>query len=354
MLLIEYDYKKKQIAKRFTEHRLTNVETINSIKKLCQYMIAAKLVGDRKLYTQLNEYSGEFLDNFCKYLEPIDDCNDDFDTAVQRHVYRANPELYTYLKNNHIVYIDAGLVRYGGKDIFLPQFNAMVCIVGNRRCFDEIADFIRKTPEADRHNDTDFSWEPKAIKDFYVYDGKLFITTEQSDPVEIGETSVREFIVDAETDPDDITMSMFDTSTSKKGTIKTYRKTTIDKLADGTKIMLKNGLVYHDPAKNSYKIIGHYKLMHLIPYEGLNGMSIVYSYPGLNSPGFVDKINLGNLNQHDSGITLDDWKYEYGDDTLENDYLYLFNGKTRIGQIKYRESVEFTDIKNLLDTYIGN
>lgn len=340
----------RKIANRFTEHKMTNVETIRGIKKLIQYMICAKLVGDRKLYTKLNEYSGELLDSFCDEIEIVDDCNDGFDTAVQRHVYRVNPDLYEYLKNNRIKYVDAGLVKYGGKDIFLPQFNALVCIVGNRRCFDEIADFIKKTPEKDRHNE-EFSWEQKVVKDFYVYDGDLYCTTTQSDPIELSDTHVKEFIVDAETDPDEINIRMFDTS-SHKGSIKSYRTVPIEKLENGTKLMLKKGIVYHVPDKACYKIIGHYELMKFDRYEGLNEMSIVYSYPGLKGEGFVDSINLGNLNKHMDKIKMSDWTYEYGDGELDQDLIYLFKGKTRIGQMPYRETITFENIKELLDMYL--
>ena len=96
----------------------------------------------------------------------------------------------------------------------------------------------------------------------------------------MSDTHVKEFIVDAETDPDEINIRMFDTS-SRKGSIKSYRTVPIEKLENGTKLMLKNGIVYHVPDKACYKIIGHYELMKFDRYEGLNEMSMVYSYPGL-------------------------------------------------------------------------
>ena len=343
----------RKIAERFTSRKKTNVDTINSLKKVIQYMIAAKMVGDRRLYNELNEYTMNILDNFCSEIEIVDDCGDGFDTAVQRHVYRANPEIYEYLKANRIKYIDAGLVKFGGTDIFIPSFNALICIVGNRKCFDEIADFIKNTPEEDRHNDIEFTLAPKVIKDFYVFDGKIYVTTNQSNPIEDikPDTPVIEYLVDAELDPDDINMSMFTASTNNRTTINTYRQVPLSKLKNGTKIMIKNALIYIDN-KNHYKVVGHYELLNLIRYEDLNTYSLIFSYPGLKGgEAWIDTIRLTNLSLQNE-TTVSDWSAEYGNDKLDKDFLYLFKGKTRVGQINYRETVSFEDIKELLDQYI--
>lgn len=322
----------RTIAERFTKHRRTNVESIKSIKRVIQYMIAAKMVGDRRLFKELNEYSGEVLDSFCDNIEIVDDCGDGFDRAVDRHVYRANSDLYEYLKSNKIYFVDAGIVTTGGKDIFLPQFNSRLCVIGNRRCLEEVVDFVKRTPEKDKHNDEEFSWTMKSIKDFVVYDGVLHVTDPESDSVDIDESNeVVEMLIDAEVDPDDISISSYETnlSTKKAGAISTYRYSSLNKLRNGTPVVIKDGIVYHDDKENIYRIIGDFTLLALYRYENLRQYSLVFSYPGVKEgKQFIEQINLAHPSDKHEPVDFKSWSYDTTNRDFDKDLVYIARGNT--------------------------
>lgn len=338
------------IAVNFVEHRLINVESIKSIKHTVQYMIAAKMVGDKKLYEKLNDYSGDILSVFCDQIEVVDDCGDDYDRAVDRHLARANMDVYDCLNRRNIYYVDAGLAKHNGSAIFLPAYNALINVVGNRHCLEEVLALIKETPESDKNNDKEFHWEAQNIKNFVVFDGKLHITTEDSDEVDVNQDEyVNEFIIDEETDPDKVSMSMFNTSIMKN-TIRTYRQVPISKLQDGEEIMIKGGIVYHDPDTNTYKIIGQYELQKFDRYHRLDQMYLAVNYTGSKDKRFWEKISLGNLSKHETQQIDPNSNSE--DDKTDKDYLYLFLGSTKIGKTAFRETIGFNEIKELLDRYV--
>ena len=96
----------RKVAENFINKKCINVESITSINKIIQYMISAKVVGDRYFYHKLCEYTNHILDGFCDSIEIEDNCYDGFDRAVERHVYRENPKIYEYLKSKHVRYLD--------------------------------------------------------------------------------------------------------------------------------------------------------------------------------------------------------------------------------------------------------
>lgn len=338
-----------KIAKRFVNHQLTNIESIKSIKRTVQYMIAAKMVGDNKLFKQLNEYSGEILDVFCDQIEIVDDCGDGFSRAVDRHLARANMSIYEYLTSQKIYFIDAGLVKYFGSAIFLPAYNALINVVNNRHCLEELAALIKETPNSDKQNDVEVHWSEQNIKDFVIYDGKLHVTTADSDEVKINyDEYVNEFIVDEETDPDTISISMF-SATFPNSTVNTYRQIPISKLNNGETIMIKGGIIYHDPEAKEYRIVGNYELQKFNRYHRLNEMTLAVNYTGTNDKKFWEKVNLGNLNRHET-CQIDPSSTE--DANVDKDFIYLFLGKTRIGKLAFRETVGFDEVKELLDRYV--
>lgn len=342
----------RKIAERFTNHRLTNVETIKTLKKTIQYMVAAKMVGDRKLFEALSNYTDGLLDSYCENINIEDDCNDEFNSAVERHLYRVNEEVFELLKTNKIRYIDAGLVKYNGTDIFIPAFDERVCVVGNRRCIDEINSLIKRNSKDKKADGDEFAWQQKNITSFVVVDGALRVNDKDVDNVKLDNgVYVNEYIIDEETDPDKLNMRMFDTSTSRKGTIRTFRRVPTNKLQDGDEILVQNGIVYYDEKNRAYRIVGQYTLMKLDRYADLNRMSIIYSYTGDKGVQLVDVINLGNLNKQNVAQKYKDWAYNNGDVQLNGDMLYLFKGSTQVGEIKYRETVTFENIKEMLDSF---
>ena len=340
------------IANRFTNHKGTDVESIKSIEKIIQYMIASKLVGDRKLYTKLNEYTDGVFDKFCEDIEIQDDCHDGFERAVDRHLYRFNKDVYNYLHDKRIKFVDAGLVKYGGRDIFLPAYNTLINVVNNRRCLEELDEFIKNTPEEDKHNEN-FSWEPKVVKKFIVYDHKLYVSNRDSDPVDLRDTMVTEYICDSQLDPDDIIMSKFEHDIADgRGNITLHRNIPFNKLKNYDEIAVRNGVVYHDEHNHVYKIVGHYELMHLLRYDELNSTSLVFVYTGANNEALVNKTKLGKLNRYYEPLKFDEAEEEYGEGTFKNNMLYLFKGTGKLCEQSRKvndNEVTFDVIKEMLD-----
>ena len=119
----------KRVAENFTSNKRINVETISSVNKYIQYMIASKLVGDRMFYDKLCSYSNHLLDAYCDDIDVVDNCYDGFDTAIERHVYRKNNKVYEYLKSKHVRYLDGGIIKFRGSyDIFLPDYQSVIDI----------------------------------------------------------------------------------------------------------------------------------------------------------------------------------------------------------------------------------
>lgn len=364
------------IATRFANNTKTDVESIKSVKRVINYMICAKLIGDHELYNKLNEYSGGYLEPFCSSIEqldnigvPVESSKFDligFEKVVDLHLFRLNHGVYLYLKKNRIRFIDAGLALYGGSNtnIFLPQFNMIIRvepsdvddIVANES-LKEIKKLVDSTPEKDRHNDTDFNWEMKILKGFTIIDGHVRVTGNEKAKLDASADYITEYIVDSETDPDDINNlddSAFTIHIGKSNT-KLYRQIRADKLPNGTQVMIKRGVVYYDNNTNTYKIIGHdYSFWRLLKYDNLNNTSIMYNCTGLNKDNkkFVTEINLGKRSGKYE-ISKDSWLYDrVVEDKCDEDYLYLFYGKTLLGKISYREDIDFNGIKTLLDNYL--
>lgn len=371
------DYAKKSniqlIARRFTEHKRTNVQNIKHIETAVQYMICAKLVGDRRLYKELNEFTGEELDKYCEDIEIMDDCYDGFDTAVERHLYRYNPEVYEYLHAKHIKILDAGLVKYGGNDIFLPTFNTIINVRDNHKCLKDLKEFIDNTPEADRRNNEN-TFTLHVIKKFIVFEGRLWVSNKDSDPVELKDTIVDEFLCDQLLDPDSIFISKFHTHNNAggNGTVDLHRTVPLRSLPNFTEVMIKNGIVYHDEVKHLYKIMGDYSLMHLIKYENFNNMSLLYTYNAKvtreendenedvdeeerqvgKKDLYVDKVKLGNISRVYEPMSLSRFEEEYGEKAIKNGRLYLYRAQSKIAQIPHRNSsgnIEFEEVQELLE-----
>lgn len=365
------------IARRFTEHKRTNVQNIKHIETAIQYMICAKIVGDRRLYKELNEFTGEELDKYCENIEIQDDCYDGFDTAVERHLYRYNKEVYDYLHAKHIKILDAGLVKYGGNDIFLPTFNAIINVRDNHRCLKELKEFVDNTPLEDRRNNEN-TFTLHVVKKFIVYERKLYVSNKDSDPVELRDTVVDEYLCDAMQDPDGIFNSKFHTNNNAggNGTVDLHRQVPISKLPNYTEIMLKNGVVYHDEVNHIYRIMGNYDLMHLIKYEGFNSMSLLYTYNAklrhvndeenvnmddlddeakeqkLKEDMCVDKVKLSNINRVYEPMPLNKFEEHYGEKAIKSGRLYLFKGKSKVAQVSHRDCsgfITFDEVQELLD-----
>ena len=361
------------IARRFVEHKRTNVQNIKHIETAIQYMICAKIVGDRRLYKELNEFTGEELDKYCEDIEIQDDCHDGFDTAVERHLCRYNQEVYEYLHAKHIKILDAGLVKYGGNDIFLPAFNAIINVRDNHKCLKELKEFVDNTPLEDRRNNEN-TFKLHVVKKFIVYENHLYVSNKDSDPVDLRDTMVDEYLCDTMLDPDNIYTSKFHTNNNAggDGAVDLHRTVTIRSLKNYTEVMLKNGVVYHDEAKHVYRIMGDYSLMHLIKYENFDSMSLLYTYKtriasaedgdkdfdedeeeNLNKDElFVDKVKLGNISRVYSPMALPKFEEEYGEKAIKNGRLYLFRGRSKVAQISHRDSsgyISFDEVKELLD-----
>ena len=339
------------IANRFTQKKRTNVQSIKNINRVVQYMLCAKIVGDRRLYKDLNDYTDGVLDKYFENIEIEDNCYDGFDRAVDRHLYRFNKDVYEYLHERRIKFVDAGLVQHNGNDIFLPAYNAIINVRNNRRCLEELDEFVKSTPEEDRHNE-EFSWERKVIKKFIIYNNHVYVSNKDSDPVDVDYRLVNEYLVDSETDPDDLSHYKFSTTGDISAT--TQKVVPLEKLPNYTELMLKNGVVYHDDNKHIYRIIGHHELIRLERYDNFNSMSIIYTYMGPENKQLVNKIKLKNLSKQYDPMSLKDYKEEYGQRDLKEHYIYLFKGKNIVAQMPYGDNtrtmtLDYDTIKELLD-----
>ena len=369
------EYKKafNYVVNQFNNGKIIKLDNLYDIKLIIAYMISAKLVGNNKLYNDLSSYTHNILDNFCEDLKPIDECNDGYSTAVERHVHAINEYIYTYLYKSHIRYIDAGIIMFNNGCIYLPEYDKMIEIpkstdeVNTQKCINEIKKAINNSNNIKKPIISDVKLIHSSIDAFVYIDGKLKVTTEDSDVVDVDEDQyIYEYIIDEETDYNDIYDAMFRTtftsSKSKIGSIATTQSIPLSKLHNNDSVFIKSGIVYHDTENKLYKVVGRtqdLKFIHYIKYPNLNSLDLVYSYT-VNSTNkkksneiFVNKFNLGNLSKATLDIPFNNWIIDYGNEPLNPNLLYLYKGKTKIGEMTFREIIDFDSIKNLLDTFIG-
>ncbi|MBQ8218336.1 MAG: hypothetical protein IJZ79_03430 [Bacilli bacterium] len=339
----------RKIAEHFTNHKLINVENISSIKRVIQYMIAAKMVGFDRLYFDLCEITGHELDSFCEDIEIEDNCYDGFDTAVERHLYRANPRIYEYLKTKHIRILDGGLVKYRKtcSDIFLPDYRVIID-VSTYKAELELKELIENSDE----EVVNFAktYKLKSIGKFEYLDNKLTCTGEGGDPVDIDNTDIYDCIVDSNYDIIDFNLNHFimDGTSNGLGKVQTYRTIKIDQLHQHDQILLLNGIVYHDEEQKCYMIVGPYKLVHLTKYDNLNQMSLVYSFNDKYGK-HIDMIRLNNLSC--DTVEWDDWCEDHSENSVVNGYVYLVKGRTIITKIANKDhNVDFKEVTKLLES----
>lgn len=360
----------RTVAEAFVKNKIINPDSLENTSNSSDtyyeyiiYMVAAKRVGYTKLYNDLNEYTHGILDSFCSNIEVTDDCNDDFTTAIARHVYAMNPNVYEYLDKNHIRYLDAGIINQHNNQIFLPAYTALIRVPkyhdnnDGYDCINEINNIIKSSSKSDMssYNDSEISFTKESIKTFIYLNGELRVTTEDSDPLNIDKDFyITEYIVDIETDTDAINDSMFranlNEAKSKTGSIKTSRAIPISKLHEGDILSVKGGIVYHDNFHKCYKIVGNFELIHFIKYTNLNSLYLVFSHK-TNKKLLIDKYNLGDLNKVELDIEFNNWSYDYGKDKLKENLMYLYKNKTKVGERQFRETIDFTDIQKLLDDF---
>ena len=344
----------RKVAENFVNKISIDVNSITSINRVIQYMISAKIVGDRYFYNNLNEYTGNVLDSFCEDIEVEDNCYDGFDTAIERHVYRENQYVYEYLRSKQIRYLDAGLIKYRNcHDIFLPEYDAVVDI-SIWKALDEIQRIVN-TANKDRedNDDTLDTYELKNIRNFVYYEGKLRCTGEDGDPVDINDTDIIQYIVDMSTEFKDIRESDFliEGCGSGRGKVCTSRKISLDQLEEGDEVYIKDGLVYHNLEKSSYIIVGPFELINLKRYDDYNYMSLVYKFNDHNK-NYVDLIRLRDLSC--DTVPIQDWEEDHATDELKSGFVYLTTGRTIMTRIKVSGStnsinLNFNDIIELVD-----
>lgn len=341
----------RKVAKNFINKKCINVESITSINKIIQYMISAKVVGDRYFYHKLCEYTNHILDSFCDNIEIEDNCYDGFDKAVERHLYRENSKIYDYLKSKHVRYLDGGLVKYKNSyDIFLPDYQAIVD-VSTWKAEEEVKQLVENSKKETVNNlDT---WELRNIRNFEYHDNKLRCTGEKGDPLDIDGSDIKEYIVDTTTEFKDIKESDFiiEGCGSGRGRVCTSRYISVDQLHEGDEVIVKNGLVYHNLSQHCYMIVGPYELIHLKTYDDYNNMSIVYAFNDKNKH-LVDLIRLRNLSC--DTITKDDWEEDHAINELKPGFVYLTIGRTIMTRMQIKGSnnniqLDFNDVQELLN-----
>jgi len=339
----------RKIANNFTSHKLINVESIGSINKAIQYMIAAKMVGFDRLYFDLCEITGHELDKFCEDIEVEDNCYDGFDRAIDRHLYRANPRIYEYLKTKHIRFLDGGLVKYRKtcNDIFLPDYRAIID-VSTYKAELELKELIETTEE----KPVNFAntYRLKTIGKFEYLDNKLRCTGRGGDPVDIDDADIYDCIVDSNFDVTNFNLNdyIMDGAFNGLGKIRTYRTIKIDQLKEHDKVLLLSGLVYHDEQQKCYMIVGPYKLIHLNEYENLNQMSLLYSFNDKYGK-HIDMIRLNRLSC--DTVEWDDWCEDHSENSVEDRFVYLTKGRTIISKIKNTNNIiDFKETTELLES----
>lgn len=338
----------KKIANYFTNHKTIDVNDIASIKRTIQYMIAAKMVGFDRLYNDLCEITEHELDYFCDDIEIEDNCYDGFDTAIYRHLYRANPKIYEYLKTKHIRVLDGGLVKYRKTchDIFLPDYKAIID-VSTYKAELEVKELIENTPE--KVVNFASTYKLKSIGKFEYIDNKLRCTGKNGDPVDLDDADIYDCIVDETYNIDNFNLNHFilnDSSFNGLTSIHTYRTIKIDQLKQHDIILLRGGLVYHDEQQHCYMIVGPHQFIHLNRYENLNQMSLVYSFSDKYGK-HVDLIRLNNLSC--DTVDWDVWCEDHSENTIQNNFVYLAKGRTIINKIKLKHNyMKFEDVSDIL------
>ena len=338
----------RKIANDFTSHKIVNVESLTNINTVIQYMIASKMVGYNLLYQKLNDITGGELDTFCENIEIEDNCYDNFNTAVERHLYRENSMIYEYLKSKHIRILDAGLVKYSTcHDIFLPDYKAVID-VSTWKAELEVKELIETTPiEPVNFAST---YKLHSIGRFVYADNKLRCTGRRGDPVDLDDADIYECIVDDNFDFCDWNLNDYLLSglANGKGSIKTYRRIKIDLLNQGDEIYLKDGLVYRNENQKCYMIVGPHKFVHLKKFNDLNSYSIVYKF-NTKYGSRVDLIRLNNLSC--DTIEYKDWCEDHDEDSLEDGYIYLAKGRTLVTKIKNKDiKVDYNEVLQLLES----
>lgn len=338
----------RKISNDFVNHKIPNVENIKSIKKVVQYMIASKMVGFNKLYQNLCEVTGHELDGFCDDIEVSDDCYDQFDSAVQRHLYRENPRIYEYLRTKHIRVLDGGLVKFSTcYDIFLPDYKALID-VSSWKAELEVKELIETTDK--EYVDFASTYKLHSIGRFVYADNRLRCTGQKGDPVDLDDADIYECIVDESFDFDNWDEKDFhmDGLADGKGSIKTYRKIKIDQLKQGDEIYLKDGLVYRDEKQKCYMIVGPHKFVHLNKYNNFNTMSIAYKFSDKYGE-HVDLVRLDGLSC--DTIDFKDWCEDHDENSLEDGYIYLIKGRTIVERTKNNDiKIDFKEISELLES----
>lgn len=339
----------RKVAQYFTNHKVINVENIKSINKAIQYMIAAKIVGFDRLYSDLCEITGHELDKFCDDIEIEDNCYDGFDNAVQRHLYRANPRIYEYLKTKHIRILDGGLVKFRKTchDIFLPDYRAIID-VSTYHAELELKELIETTEE--KPVDFASTYKLRSVGKFEYLDNRLRCTGEGGDQVDLDDSDIYDVIVDSNYDLDDWNLNDFrmDGAANGKGKIRTYRTIKIDQLKQHDKVYLKGGLVYHDEKQKCYMIVGPHKFIHMNKFDNLVQKSLVYSFSDKFGK-HVDLIRLSNLSC--DTVEWDDWCEDHAEDSVQDGFVYLAHGRTLATKIKNPDvNLDFKEVKNLLES----
>lgn len=331
----------KTIADRFTSHKKTNIDSISSIKRYVQYMIAAKMVGDIATYNKLNESINGVLDRYCEEIEIVDNCGDDYSRAVDRHLARADIDVYNYMKKNHIYFVDAGLIRYG-TNIYIPELDIMINLKENN----PIQTVMKKCKNIVSTEDNNkYDLEEVNTNEFYVFDGHLYVDTERKQPVAIHDNVlVSEYLIDDSINYTDIKESMF-RGYIKKEYIRTSKPTSLEKIRNGSKVEIYAGIKYKDNVNDNYLIVGDFDIAKYNRYPDLNHTHFVY----LNKDKIV-KMCIGNLSKIEE-LTIEDFTRATGDIIADN-LLYMYRGNTSIGKMNYSGTVSFADIKVFLDNYL--
>lgn len=339
----------RKIANDFTNHKVPNVENIESINKVVQYMIAARIVGFDRLFNDLCEITNHTLDKFCEDIEVEDNCYDGFENAVQRHLYRANPRIYEYLHTKHIRVLDGGLVKYRKTchDIFLPDYKSLVD-VSTWKAELEVKELIETTEK--EYVDFASTYKLHAVGKFEYLDNKLRCTGEGGDPVDLDDADIFDCIVDESFDFCNFNEKDFrlDGLSNGKGYIHTFRHIKIDQLKQHDKILLQGGLVYHDEKQKCYMIVGPHKFVHLNKYDNYNNMSILYKFSDKYGT-HIDMVRLGDLSC--DTVEWEDWIEDHAEDSVEDGYIYLAKGRTLIDKTENDDLiVDFNEVTELLES----
>lgn len=267
------------IANRFANHLKTNSGSLVHLNQIISYMIAAKLVGDYKLFADLGAHTKHKLDPLLTKFDVVDNCYDEFDTAIERHLYRKHNELYTLLKHHNIRYLDVDLIsQYYNEtgSIYLPEYDEVIDLACNP--IEHLNRILEKKPTKPKDVTGDKIY--KIVKNFIIYkDRSFYLESDPTKKLNLNISMVEKCICTPDQQYVNPRIGAIDNPVNKFSCIQLSERVNLNDIPDNTRFILPSYVIlYYNETKGEYYTICNENILYLgIPYP-LDQYHLVYTY----------------------------------------------------------------------------